>query len=117
MKIRHRIPGWVQPASDPGWEERVEREAERTTNATEQAHRKAEARLTRAVAKAEAAEAARAKADSTHVATRRIERLWVAVDQRRAELRTLQHIANASPAGSQNRGTGAHRGVATGETL
>lgn len=113
MKIRHHVPGWVEPKPDPAWSERVEREAQRTTDATERAHRKAEERLARAIAKAEAAEAARESAEST----RRIERLWAAVDQRRAELRTLQRMANTSPAGSQNRGAGAHRGVATGEAL
>lgn len=107
MKLGHKLNGWAPDRTDPEWADRVEREAERTTNAAEARHRKAQERLERAVAKAKAAEAAQEAGRRT----RRVESLWAEVERRRDELRALESIANRSPAGSQNRGSGSHRGV------
>lgn len=107
MKIPHKTHGWSPTSTDPVWAERVEHEAERTTSAAAARYRKAQERLVRAVKKAEAAEA---RVD-TGRQTRRVKSLWDEVERRREELRTLERIVNRSPAGSQNRGRGSHRGV------
>lgn len=113
MKIRHKVSGRLPERVDSEWAERVEREAEQTTAAREKAFRKAEARMERALLKAREAEE-KAKDGAR---TRRIRRLWDEVEARRAELKALQSVTRASPAGAQHRGKGAHRGVSTGDAL
>lgn len=109
MKIKHNTRGWNPDRTDPVWAEKVEREAERITDQTEQRWHKAQERLRRACERAET-ESHRRKPDPKKVA-----RLWAAVDARRAELREVERAMRSSPAGSQNRGKGSHRGVARGE--
>lgn len=112
MKLRHKINhGWAPDRTDPAWAERVEREAERTTDATEHAYRKAEERLDRALRRVNV-EQARKKPDP-----KKVKRLWAAVTARQQELANLHALMRASPAGSQHRGKGSYRGVGTGEPL
>lgn len=112
MKIRHKVNhGWAPDRTDPEWRARVESEAERTSARVERLWERAQERLARAVRRAEE-EQARSRPDR-----KKVERLWEAVEARRQELLDLQRSAQASPAGSQNRGKGAYRGVSTGETL
>lgn len=112
MKVRHKVNhGWAPDHTDAGWAEQVEREAERITDATEHAWRKAQERLTRAVQRAEAEE---------HRKTpdrKKVRRLWAAVEARRQELLNLQRLAQASPAGAQHRGRGSHRAVTGNDPL
>lgn len=107
MKMVHKTHGWVPDRTDPEWAERVEREAERTTDQTEARHRKAQERLERAIEKARSAEA-RVEGASR---TRKVKRLWDAVEERRAELLALERLMTRTGANSQQRGRGAHRGV------
>lgn len=104
MKIRHNARGWAPDRTDPEWAARVEREAEQHTARAEAAWWKAKRRLERAEVKAE--DGAR-----QNVGGRRLERLWQAVADRRADLLALERVMRASPAGSKNRGKGSHRGV------
>lgn len=108
MKIAHKTHGWTPDTTDPMWAERVEREAERTTDQTEARWHKAQRRLARAVEKAEAA---------TQAHPTRRQRLWDVVDARRAELAALERLMTQSPAGSQHRGTPAYRGIGIGKPL
>lgn len=107
VKISHNTHGWAPDYTDPAWAERTEREAERVTDQTEVRWHKAQRRLARAIEKAEAGQRAK-------VAERRQHRLWEAVEARRAELLAIEKLMTQSPAGSQHRGTPAHRGVARG---
>lgn len=111
MKIAHNWHGFSPDRTDPAWAERVEREAEVTTNRAERTWEKAQERLARATARAER-EAQKPKPDR-----RLVKRLWALVAARRDDLKQIERLANQSPAGSQNRGQGSHRGVATGEAL
>lgn len=106
MKIPHKVNhGYTSDRTDPRWAERVEREAEVTTAQAEREYAKAAERLARAEAKAQGEER-KPKPDRKRVA-----RLWAVVVARREELLALQRLTQASPAGAQNRGKGAHRGV------
>jgi hypothetical protein len=112
VKIRHKINhGWAPDHTDAAWAEKVEREATRTTDATERAYLKAQTRLAQAERKA-TTETAKPHADK-----KRVKVLWRRVEQRRDELVALQYQMQSSPAGSQHRGTPSHRGVATGNPL
>lgn len=111
MKMHHNTRGWNPDRTDPVWAERVEREAEVTTDATERRHHKAQERLARAVARAEA-EQSRKKPDR-----KKVKSLWAAVESRRQELQAIERVMTRSPAGSQHRGTVAYRGVSRGGTL
>lgn len=96
MKIRHKVNhGWAPDRTDRDWAERVEREAERTTDATERAYRKAEERLARAMERHDQ-EARRKRPDR-----KKVRRLWDAVEARRRELLDLQRTMQASPGGKQ----------------
>lgn len=107
MKRRHKINhGWSPDRTDPAWAERVEREAERHTDAREHAFLKAEERLARATARAEQ-EQARKKPDR-----KKVKRLWALVETRRQELLALQRLSQTSPGGPQK-----HRPVPDMRTL
>jgi hypothetical protein len=111
MKLVHNTRGWKPDRTDSVWAERVEREAERITDQTEARWHKAQRRLARAIEKAEAAE------QTALLGPTRLRRLWQAVDVRRGELLAIERLMTQSPAGSQHRGKGSHRGVSTGEAL
>lgn len=112
MKLRHKINhGWAPDRTSNTWADRVEHEAERTTAAAERAYVKAQERLTKAEARARREESRR-RPDR-----KRLARLWGAVEARRQELLTLQRHAESSPAGSQNRGKTAYRGIPRGGVL
>lgn len=106
MKIRHKINhGWSPDRTDPVWAERIEREAERHTDAAEKRYRDAEERLSRARAKLDAVESATIPNRS------KIKRWRQIVEQRRQELNAIARLMQQSPAGSQHRGKGSYRGV------
>lgn len=109
MKIEHKTHGFIPDRTDPAWADRVEREAEHHTARTEAAWHKAQRRLARAIEKAETANA------RPEVGRVRKDRLWAIVEQRREELRVVERLARATPAGSQHRGKGSYRGMTTGE--
>lgn len=112
MKLHHKVNhNWCPDNTDPAWAERVEREADSTSDAAERAWLKASERLVRATQRAEAEQSKR-KPDR-----KKVKSLWAVVENRREVLRNLQSLAQASPAGSQHRGNGGYRGVATGEPL
>lgn len=103
MKIHHK-PRYVD-RTDPEWAERVEREAEVTTAQAAARWQKAHIRLERAIS------AALVHASSLDEATtRRARERWEIVERRRDELRSIEALAQRSPAGSQNRGAGSFRG-------
>lgn len=110
MKLRHNTTGWTAPPkNDPEWEDRVTREAHDHT-------RKRKARVERARKRLDKAERAAKAAESERGARRRVKALWLLVEKRREELRELERQMTSVPAGSQNRGAGAHRGVPTGRS-
>lgn len=111
MKIPHKTHGWAPDRTDPAWAERVEREAERIADQAEARWRKAQRRLANAEAKARLAES------TARVSPKRIERLWAVVEERRQELKQCERLMNKSPAGSEHRGVGSHRGVSRGEVF
>lgn len=111
MKLTHNWHGFAPDHTDPDWAERVEREAEVTTNRAERTWEKAQERLARAVVRAER-EARKTKPDR-----KQVKRLWALVAARREELKQIERLARRSPAGAQHRGKGSHRGVSTGEAL
>lgn len=112
MKIVHKTHGWFSAAkNDPEWEARIEREAELHTARTETAWRKTRRRLERAIEKARAEDK---RPQSTMLSRAK---LWAMVEARRQELKEIERLAHATPAGSQNRGKGSYRGVTTGEAL
>lgn len=111
MKIPHKPRALATDRTDPAWAERVEREAEQHTARTEAAWHKAQRRLERALVKARDADQ-RPDASPRKKAT-----LWQIVEKRRDELKAIERLARATPAGSQNRGRGSYRGVSTGEAL
>lgn len=110
MKVSHKTNGWAPDRTDPEWAERVEREAERITDQTEARWLKARARLERAKIKLQ-------EAEERGAAERRLGRLREVVAARLAEMQATERLMRGTPAGSQNRGSGAHRGVARGEVL
>lgn len=107
MKIRHKINhGWAPDRTDPEWAERVEREAERHTDAAEHAYHKAEERLARAEQRYDR------EAKRKHPDRKKVRRLWEAVEARRQELLTVQRAMQTSPGGKQR-----HRPVPDMRTL
>lgn len=106
MRIRHRVaPDWSPDRNDPDWSERVEREAALTTDQAQRRYEKALERVERAQAKL-------TREESAHRPSRaRIRSAREEVERRRQELLALSALMNGSPAGSQNRGKGSHRGV------
>jgi hypothetical protein len=109
-KINH---GWSPDRTDPDWAERVEREAEMHTAKAERMYRAAERRLARALGKAHAVEA---KAETKPSLKAHAERMWAEVEARRDELKALERLLKFTPAGSQHRGRGSHRGVPNGSS-
>lgn len=98
MKVGHKINhGWAPDRTDSVWADRVEREAERTTDAAEKAWTRTQERYARALERAEA-EQARKKPDR-----KKVKRLWAAVEGRRQELLDLQRLMQKSPGGRQKR--------------
>ncbi len=96
MKIQHRWNhGWTPGGIDPEWAERVEREAERHTAASERAYAKAEARLRKAERQHQR-EATRQRPDK-----HRVQRLAAVVEARRQELLALERAMQQSPGGRQ----------------
>jgi len=112
VKLKHKINhGWAPDRTDPVWAERVEREAEATTAATERAYRKAQARLAKAVEQVEH------EVKRKHSDRRRLKRLQHAVEARRQELLVIEGMMRAVPASAQHRGKGSHRSVPSGRTI
>lgn len=111
MKIHHSVNGYVTDRTDATWAERVEREAEQHTARTEALWYKTKRRLDRAIEKAETTDS------RTDVGPARKLKLWAVVEDRRQELKSLERLANRTPAGSQNRGKGSYRGVPRSESL
>lgn len=110
MKIVHKTHGYAPDRTDPAWAERVEREAMRTTDQAEARWRKAQRRLEKAQARLDAAL-------ERHAAADRIARLRAEVADRLAEFQATERLMRMTPAGSQHRGKGSHRGVSRGEVL
>lgn len=111
MKLHHKINhGWAPDHTDPAWADRVEREAERTSARAAHAYAKAQERYAQALAKAE-------RAGEPTSTKPKVRNLWAEVEQRRQEVKRIEVTMRASPAGSQHRGKGSHRGIATGDTL
>jgi chromosome segregation ATPase len=111
MKIRHKTHGHSTDTTDPRWAERVEREAERITDATQARYEKLQERLAR-VEQRITKEQGHRKPDQ-----KLLGRLQLALDARRDELANLHRQMNATPAGSQNRGNPSHRGISRGEII
>lgn len=116
MRIKHRVaPDW-SPRNDPDWEERVEREAKRTTDAAEKAWHDTQARLKRAEERLKRAEQRERQARENKAQERRLHRLAEIVECRRLELQAIHAEMTRTPAGSQHRGRGSYRGVGTSNT-
>lgn len=106
MRIAHKVNhGWLPNRNDPEWEERVEREAESSTAATERRYHTAQARLARAEARL-----AR-ESSSRKVNAARLKSLAATVEERRQELLELSRLMNAHGSPSTSRGRKSHRGV------
>ena len=117
MKLSHNWNGWGRDRTDPAWSARVEAEAQRTTDAVEaEAQRHAE-RLARAEQRLAASRAKLARAERERQRKSTLHRIAREVETRRLELVALHREMQQSPAGSQHRGIGSHRGVATGDVL
>jgi hypothetical protein len=107
MKIKHRVPAHLLPASDPVTPE-YQAEVDRSTAKAEAAYRRAEQRLEREEARLERA---RGKA-KTKRQLHDVKVLEALVELRRTELQKLHMMMVASPASSQHRGTHAgHRHI------
>lgn len=111
MKIQHKTNGFAADYTDPAWAERVEREAEVTTDQAEHRYLKAQERLERAAAKL-ARETSKKKPDRSLV-----KRLSAAVESRRQELAEIHRQMTATSAPSTNRGRKSFRGVSRGGVL
>ena len=106
--MSHRINhGWSPNRNDPQWERRVEREAQKVTDATERRWHRANRRLAAARAREATARARQDHAD-------RVAKLAREVEERIRELAEIERGMKATPAGSQKRGRGGYRGVTAG---
>jgi len=117
MKISHHWHGWSPDHLDPTWAQRVDDEAEETSSTAATRERARARRLARAEHRLERASEALATAEAKRKRKTDIHRLTLLVERRRQEMLAIQREMQASPAGSQHRGRGSHRGVATGEVL
>lgn len=109
--MTHRINhGWVPNRNDPEWESRVEREAQRITDATERAWMRAHDRVEKARDKAR-------RAAEQHDHEQRVAKLRRELERRVQELAEIERGMKSAPASSQHRGIGAHRGVGIGTGL
>ena len=115
MKIRHRVTYEKRP--DPEWSERVEREAEATTNRAQVNHEKRESRLQRAKVRHAQAERRSVAAESRKVGRKERRRLDEQLERRRQELLAIQAEMQSSPYGSQHRGRDSFRPVPRSSTL
>lgn len=108
MKMQHKSNhGWGPNRNDPEWEERVEREAKATTDATEKAWKAAQKRLAKAQERWDRLAAQGAEA-------RRLEVAEQMVMLRLAELQEIERLMTRSPAGSSHRGRKSHRHIPAG---
>lgn len=104
--MRHKVNhGWTPNRNDPAWEERVEREATATTNATERAFIRAQEKLRKAEERLAKA-AAEQKMPASRLAV-----LEALVEERRQELLAIQRLMTGHGAPSTNRGRKSHRGA------
>lgn len=111
VKIPHKINhGFAPDRTDPAWAERVEREALHDTARAEHAYARAKRRYESALLRAQ-------REDRPRANKRRVRDLWARVEARRDELKQVEALLGQTPAGSQHRGKGSYRGVATGEAL
>lgn len=116
MRLKHRMDSSWAPRNDPKWEERIEREAQRTTDATEKAWRDTQARLKRAEERLLRAQQREAQARENKAQKLRLKKLAEIVERRRRELQAIHAEMTRTPAGSQHRGRGSYRGVGTAAT-
>lgn len=117
MKLSHNWRGWGPDRTAPDWAARVEAEAQRTTDATAAEDAKRADRIARAEARVAAAMEKLARARTEKRRQSDVRRLALAVEARRAELIAIHREMQATPAGSQHRGKGSHRGVPRSEVL
>lgn len=105
MRIQHKVNhGWAPNRNDPEWEERVEREAASTTEATEKAWRRAQDRLAKA-------EARRDRLVAERAAEQRLRNAEQIIMLRLAELKEIEKLMTRSPAGARHRGRKSFRPV------
>lgn len=98
--------------NDPDYEAQASYEAAVHTERSRKLYAKNERRLARVRERARRAEeqAERAQA-KPGFSKRELEKLWVAVERRRDELRQIEREMEGTPAGSQHRGRGSYRQV------